>query len=324
MARVVVTGGGGFIGRHMVERFAVLPGFEVVCVQHSSLVPALDLSVATAQADLGSADACFELISRWQPDVVIHCASQPATAAVPLSAVNQNSAHWLLDAVSRERPSAHVVLFGSAAEYGLPLGEEPLREDHSCLAYTPYGRAKLAATEDAMYRARRENVRATVLRLFNVVGPGIGTHLPLGAFLARYVFGDRQVVKMGPIDAVRDFVAIGDVTEATVRAVERATFGEVINVCTGRGRSLRDLLLRMIELMGADVRIEGAPEAPATGLRLIVGDPGKCRSLLGFTPSADLDATLVQTFRQALATAATQEAPPAVPDVPSLVPDASR
>jgi nucleoside-diphosphate-sugar epimerase len=324
MARVVVTGGGGFIGRHMVERFAALPGFEVVCVQHASLVPALDLAVATTQADLGSPEACLALIGRWQPDVVIHCASEPVTTAAPLSAVNQSSAHWLLDAAARERPSAHVVLFGSAAEYGLPIGGQRLREDHSCFAYTPYGRAKLATTEDAMYRTRRGSVRATVLRLFNVVGPGIGTHLPLGAFLARYAYGDRRAVKMGPIDAVRDFVAIGDVAAAAVRAVETAAAGEVINVCTGRGRSLRELLLRMTQLMGLDVQIESAPEAPATGLQPIVGDPAKCQALLGFTPSADLDAALVQAFRHALAIAATHEAPPAVPDVPSLAPGAVR
>jgi nucleoside-diphosphate-sugar epimerase len=302
MTRVLITGGGGFIGRHLVERFAAAD-LDVVCVLHSALVPSLDLTVETTRADLDSAEACRELLRRWRPDVLIHAASRPITATGPLGALNQHSGHWMLDAAARESADTHVILFGSAAEYGIPAGEDRLRESDPCFAVSPYGRAKLAATEDAMERTRRGEVRATVLRPFNVIGPGIGGHLPLGAFLKRYAAADpvRRVVQTGPIDAARDFVAVTDVALAAERAIAAGTIGEVINVCTGEGRSLRELLARTMHLVGAKAEIDSTLEHPVSLPRPIVGDPEKCRALLGFVPSADLDRILIETWSDAMA-----------------------
>ncbi len=306
MARVLITGGGGFIGRHLVERFAAA-GFDVVCVLHSTLVPSLDLTVETIQADLDGAEPCRDLLRRWRPDVLVHAASRPITATGPLGALNQHSGRWMLDATATESPDTHLVLFGSAAEYGIPASDGRLRETDPCFAVSPYGRAKLAATEDAMERTRRGDVRATVLRPFNVVGPGVGAHLPLGAFLKRYAAADprRRVVQTGPADAARDFVAVTDVALAAERAVTGRAIGEVINVCTGEGHSLRDLLARMMHLVGVHAEIDSTLEHPASLPRPIVGDPAKCRALLGFVPSADLDRILIETWSDAMAQAQT-------------------
>jgi nucleoside-diphosphate-sugar epimerase len=92
---------------------------------------------------------------------------------------------------------------------------------------------------------------------------------------------------MGPLDAVRDFVALGDVLSAVERVIDRAVWGEVVNVCTGVGRPARSLLESVTAPLEGAVAIDEAVEAPG-GPTWSVGDPARCEARLGFRPSADL------------------------------------
>jgi GDP-4-dehydro-6-deoxy-D-mannose reductase len=94
-------------------------------------------------------------------------------------------------------------------------------------------------------------------------------------------------VPMGPLMALRDFVPVEDVLEAVERVIERQVWGEVINVCTGVGRTARALLGATVAQLGGRVAIDEAPSS-AQQLAWSVGDPSRCEALLGFRPSSDL------------------------------------
>jgi GDP-4-dehydro-6-deoxy-D-mannose reductase len=107
---------------------------------------------------------------------------------------------------------------------------------------------------------------------------------------------------MGPIDFVRDFVAVDDVVRAVECAAARSIAGEIVNICSGKGRTLRELLMQMTALAGAEVMIESSPGPTAASDGPIIGDPGKCRALLGFAPAANLDAALKAAWMHVMAT----------------------
>ncbi|MGH6769837.1 MAG: NAD-dependent epimerase/dehydratase family protein [Xanthobacteraceae bacterium] len=307
MTRILVTGAGGFIGAHIVARFAADPAFDVVRVLHQFAPPG-PRGMTTTKADLTNAEESGGLIRTWKPDIVVHAAGRAGVSEADIRRINEGAGRLLIENVAREAPRAHMIALGSAAEYGPPTDGQPMSEDHPCTPRSAYGRAKLAVTEDAMEHTRRGDIRATVLRLFNVVGPGVGKHLPLGAFFDRLIRSDRRhqraVVQMGPTDFVRDFVAVDDVVRAVERVVTGSIAGEVINVCSGKGRTLRELLMQTAALAGIEVAIESSTGQAVTGDQPIIGDPGKCRALLGFVPSADLDAALLAAWMQVMPTSA--------------------
>jgi GDP-4-dehydro-6-deoxy-D-mannose reductase len=303
MTRILVTGAGGFIGAHIVARFAADPAYEVVRIVHRA-DPGAAHALTSIPADLTDAEASLSVIRACKPDIVVHAAGRAEGSEAEIREANEGAGRLLAESIAHEAPHAHLIILGSSAEYGPPTNDLPMREDHPCNPRSAYGRAKLAVTQDAMERTRRGDIRATVLRPFNVVGPGIGGHLPLGAFLHRLAHSDRRppVVPMGPIDFVRDFIAVGDVVRAVERVVARAVVGEIVNVCSGKGRTLRELLTRMTALAKVDVTIDSRPGRGATGNRPVIGDPGKCRALLGFVPSSNLDEPLLAAWMQAIPT----------------------
>jgi GDP-4-dehydro-6-deoxy-D-mannose reductase len=304
MMRILVTGAGGFIGAHIVARFASDPGAEVVQVLHKSPPAPMVQAVAVARADLTDAEQSFTLVRTWKPNIVVHAAGRAYASDDDIRRINEGAGRLLIESVARATPDARMIILGSSAEYGTQTDDQPLREDRPCSPHTSYGRAKLAVTEEAMERTQRGDVRAVVLRPFNVIGPGIGKDLPLGAFLDRlaHAEGKPPRVKMGPIDFVRDFVAVDDVVRAVECAAARSIAGEIVNICSGKGRTLRELLMQMTALAGAEVMIESSPGPTAASDGPIIGDPGKCRALLGFAPAANLDAALKAAWMHVMAT----------------------
>jgi len=149
----------------------------------------------------------------------------------------------------------------------------------------------MATARPAFAEARRAGLRVAALRLFNVVSPAPQGEQAIAHFLrkaaaAAAVGPPPWRVRMGALDAVRDFVALDDVLRAVERVIDRGAWGEAINVCTGVGRPVRSL----IELVASGVRGEViVDEAPADiGVAWSVGDPRLCEAKLGFRPSADL------------------------------------
>jgi GDP-4-dehydro-6-deoxy-D-mannose reductase len=303
MKTLLVTGADGFIGTHVVRRLAATGSCRLVIVARRPPKNATTPGIERVQADLSDPAQVVDLIERWKPDVVIHAAGGRGRTDDEEWA-NVRMTQSLFDAIAAKAPNAHIVLFGSAAEYG-ETGETPVSETARCRPATTYGRTKLAITEEALARTRDGMLRATILRPFNVIGPGISATLAAASFLQQVKQGrmqdDAYLITMGARDAVRDFVAVDDLVTAIETLIERDLPGEIVNVCTGEGRTLDWLLTRMAKLGGAKVTFEVDAKHVATGQPSIsIGDPSKGQRMLGFTPSADLDATLLAMWNDAI------------------------
>ncbi|MFI6295678.1 NAD-dependent epimerase/dehydratase family protein [Nonomuraea sp. NPDC050790] len=241
-------GAAGFIGRHVR---AALGERDVVAVPRGRI----DLA-ASGHAELTG------LMYEVAPDVVINCAGATGGDPVTLARDNVVAVARLLATLAVAAPRAKYVQIGSSAEYGrVPMGP-PITEDAACDPLGAYGLAKLAGTE-LVRAAAADGLDASVLRVFNVIGPGAPPDsLPAKLALALRDGGDLVV---GGQDGYRDFVDVRDVAEAVASAaVADGPLPPVLNIGSGRATPVRELVSTLVEVARPGARVlPGAGPSPA-------------------------------------------------------------
>jgi nucleoside-diphosphate-sugar epimerase len=245
MMRALVIGGSGYLGAR-VYRAAAAAGLDVVTAGRRT---GLDLGAA-------GPSSIASVIADVAPDVVVNCAGATSGDLATLTAANVDGPAALVTALLRT-PAVRLVHLGSAAEYGRGPGEVPVREDEPARPLSPYGVTKLAGTR-LVELGRSAGLPAVVLRVFNPVGPGAPGHTLPGraaAELARAV-RDGDAVRLGGLDAVRDFVDVDDVAAAVLAAATGPLAQGVVNVGSGTAASARELVSTLVDVAGARVHVE--------------------------------------------------------------------
>ncbi len=297
MRLALVTGGAGFIGSHIV-RALLAEGFRVrVLDNFSSGRPENLAGLARTHLEVQEGDirdpAALQAALRGAVWVFHEAAfvSVPASMEDPLTchAVNGTGTVQVLEA-ARRAGVARVVLASSAAVYG-DSHAFPLRENLPPRPLSPYAASKAANELYARLYTAAFDLPVVALRYFNVYGPRQRPDSPYAAAIpifARRMLAGQPPTVFGDGGQRRDFVFVGDVAQANLRAAESpAAAGEVINICTGREVSLLELLAALRGLI---------PEAPppvfapprAGDIYRSVGDPAKAARLLGFRPQTPL------------------------------------
>jgi len=297
-ARVVVTGGAGFIGSHLVERLAA--NNEVTVVDLKGDAPnlaALKDRIAYVQGDVRKPSDLEDAFRRQE--YVFHLA---ALVSVPESfrdpvAVNETNVHGTL-AVMRAAKAAgvrRVTFASSCAVYG--GNAPPLREDAPLDLRSPYAVSKAAG--ELWCRLYHDLGLGTVaLRLFNVYGPRQSPEGPYGAVIPKFLSAALQgeaVWTYGDGEQTRDFVYAGDAAEAFDRAAtaEDAS-GEVINVGAGEPTSVNGLLAAVGDVLGKPLAA-GRRDPREGDIRASYADTAKMVRVLGFRPRVSLAQGLLAT-----------------------------
>lgn len=285
--RILVTGAGGFIGGLLSRRLAER-GDAALLACSRSLPPGM----AGARLDLLDTPALRRTLADFAPEVVLHAAGRTSGAASLMLRDNAVATAALCEAMAAETPQAGLLILGSAAQYGPSADRQPWRESDPCQPQDPYAISKHAAERCAMPWTGEGRPKVTALRLFNLVSADPGGGQVFANFLEKAVQAAAgpppRLVRMGPLDAIRDFVDIEAVWRVAAAVIERGVWGEVINVASGEGRSARDVIEATLLLAGGVVALEEPPASQGGGLAWSVGDPAKCEALLGFAPSGDL------------------------------------
>jgi GDP-4-dehydro-6-deoxy-D-mannose reductase len=309
--RTLITGISGFAGGHLAAR--VLQAGHEVCgtVQHPASVGRVLARLGTdrltadairvmAITDAGAVDA---VLRHFAPDIVFHLAgtatvggsdADPAT----VFAINALGTLHLLAAVRAHCPRARVVTVGSGSAYG-PLDAEakPMTEEDPFRPVSPYGASKAAADLVAHQWARAYGLDVVRVRPFNHIGPGQGLGFVCPDVARQLIAVERgarpPVVDVGNVDVVRDFTDVRDVVAGYVLAAERGEAGEAYNICSGVGRSVRELVQRMIRLCGVDVEMRIAPhQLRSADVPVAVGSPQKFQRATGWRPDVTLEQSL--------------------------------
>jgi nucleoside-diphosphate-sugar epimerase len=299
--KVLVTGGSGFIGSHLVGRL-LAEGFRVLAPHRDAEVPwrlaehAADRHLRLFEAtDLSELGGLAELIRGEKPDVVVHAAAygvQQQQFTDPCEAVRSNvlGTTVLAEACGRARTGL-VVYLGTALEYQAQPG--PITEEVPLRPAGLYGATKAAAWTMADFYARVHGLPLVTLRAFSSFGPRENS-TKLIPYLIDCALNDRPLRLQTP-EHVRDYVYVADVAEAVAWAVRgRLRAGHVYNVATGRGHTVRETAELVYRLLKVPFPRSTAAATPGRGPDSLVGDPGKLRRL-GWEPR--------YTFEQGLAEA---------------------
>jgi nucleoside-diphosphate-sugar epimerase len=190
-----------------------------------------------------------------------------------------------------------VIHAGSCSEYDRVDQPALMTEDTPCHPSTPYGAAKLAATEWGRTLAARLGVPFVTLRLFGVYGPGESPHRIIPAVRAK--LAAREPVELTHGNQVRDLTYVDDLCEALTRALDAdLPTGGVYNVCSGVGVSIRSVCLSVCRALGAspELLLFGAKPLRPGELEWVVGDPSRFGTVTGWQASTSLDAGVARTL----------------------------
>jgi nucleoside-diphosphate-sugar epimerase len=311
MLRVVVTGARGFLGSQIAGALSRRADIELVrFVRPDARARGGDShDVGVDLTDEKDTGAAFRAV---KPDAVVHAAGLVHGTPSQLFRANTVTAVVVADAILKECPTAIVTALGSAAEYGRPVDGEPLSERDPCRPVTPYGHAKLAASKYLMAAAER-GLRCNVIRVFNPVGEVNSQQQVIGAFIAKaaaLIDAPSRIIRLGRLDAVRDFVALDDVLTLVVRLVEDRVSGELVNACSGQGQRVRDLVRFLIAISKRDYTVEEQGDPPGQP-DIVVGDPTQFLALAGIAAPSSVRETLAKAWLRATKAHVTGQPSPA-------------
>ena len=305
--RVLVTGGAGFIGSHLVDRL-LDAGAEVVAVDNFFLGKRRNLRDAKAKnrwleivyEDAADATAMRELIERHEIREVYNL----ATKALEYSfdnprgayAVNTDIALTLLELLRKEHYE-RLIHVSSSEVFGTALSR-PMPEDHPRNPTTTYAAGKAGADLAVQSYVRSFGVDARIVRPFNNYGPRQNAGAYAGVVpktIQRLMRGEPPILH-GDGSQGRDFVYVEDVAEGLMAvATCDAARGEEFNIASGFETPIKELLGALCEIAGFDGEWVREPRRTAD-VDHHVGDAARLRDVVGFTPPTDLKEGLRRTY----------------------------
>jgi UDP-glucose 4-epimerase len=303
--KALVTGGAGFIGSNLVDAL-VARGDEVTVVDNlatgrrENLEDALQNGATLEEVDIREAEAVGDVVGRTKPDVIFHLAAQidvRKSVADPANdaRINVEGTINVLSAAQAHGVGRFVNTSSGGAIYG--EGRQiPAPEDHPIAPEAPYGLSKFCAEQYCEIFTRLHGLSTVSLRYGNVYGP---RQDPLGeagvvAIFCGHLLDGAKATIFGDGKQTRDYVYVGDVVDANLRAADSDVAGP-INIGLGEEKSVLDIVAVLNEYAPDGFEPEHAPERPGEVQRIAL-DPSRAREELGWEAKVDLTEGLKRTL----------------------------
>lgn len=287
----LVTGASGFVGQHLV-RFLWDQGIKAFTLGKKPVSGA-------GHFDLECTDNIEQFCSIYReisPDYVFHLAGTCNTKSIKeFYNINVVYSATLLEALIREgSPNTRVLIVGSAAEYGLVDSHNfPVQETHFPRPNNHYGISKLSQTLYCSAFADLHKIPMVIVRPFTILGPGMPPHLAVGSFVKQINDIKEKngigYVRTGSLNTCRDFISVNDFIKICWCLINKKdAFGKIVNVCSGKAVSIKNILEFAIHQSGLKIEIRKQKDLfRKIDFPIYFGDNSRMLSLLGgfsFTP----------------------------------------
>jgi GDP-4-dehydro-6-deoxy-D-mannose reductase len=297
----------GFVGSHLTDYLVSRDDVEIYGTHRwrsrMENVEHLRGRIHFVECDLRDAGAVHRMMASVRPDRAFHLAAQsyvPTSWLSPAETINGNVACQLnlFEAVRDLGLETRFQIAGSSEEYGFVRKDElPIREENPLRPLSPYAVSKVAQDLLAYQYWMSYRLHTVRTRGFNHTGPRRG-EVFMTSNLARQIAeiekGAREaVVWVGNLEAVRDFTDVRDMVRAYWLALERGEPGEVYNLCSGRGYTVRNVLETLLGLTATRVEVREDPERlRPSDVQILLGDCSRFRQATGWRPTIPFEVTL--------------------------------
>jgi GDP-4-dehydro-6-deoxy-D-mannose reductase len=305
--RVLITGVTGFVGSHLADSLVARPGIEVFGSHRwrsrMENIDHLRGRLTLVECDLRDPGAVRRLLATVRPDRIFHLAAQsyvPSSWTSPAETITGNVTCQLnlLEAIRDSGLSTRIHVAGSSEEYGLVHKDElPIREENPLRPLSPYAVSKVTQDYLAYQYWMSHRVHTVRTRGFNHTGPRRGDVFVTSNFarqIAEIEKGLREpVVRVGNLEAIRDFTDVRDMVRAYWLALERGEPGQVYNICSGRGYTVRQVLDLLLGLASVHVDVQEDPDRlRPSDVEVLLGDCTRFQRITGWKPTIPFEVTL--------------------------------
>ncbi len=307
MERVLITGADGFVASHLIAELdrEVACGIAGIGLKSEPLADAglLDYRVL----DMTGYEPLQELLAEIRPDAVFHLAAMPSVALSwqdPWSTykVNVLGQVNLMEAIRKLGLETSFHIACSSEEYGkVRPGEMPMVERMPFNPCSHYAVSKVTQEVLGLMYHQAFAWRVLVTRGFNQAGPGQAPDFVISSFARQIALIEagvcEPVMKVGNLEAKRDFMDVRDTVRAYRMVMEHGAGGASYNVCSGRAYAVSEILDKLLGISGADIRVERDPgRQRPSDIPLLLGDNTKLREETGWEPLIGIDETLSDTL----------------------------
>lgn len=309
--RILITGATGFVGSHLIEFLLRLKDegddLEIYgCRRRRSdmgNVQHVAAEVRWVELELTDPHSVQHAVEEVEPDVIHHLAGQtfvPTSFKAPQETLMVNGVGTvnLLEAVRRAEVDPVIHTCGTSEEYGLVHPDEvPVKETNPLRPLSPYGVSKVVEDLISQQYYRSYGIKTVITRAFNHEGPRRHEAFVTSNFAKQIVEIEKglrpPVVRVGNLEAVRDYTDVRDIVKAYWLAAQKCNYGEPYNICSGRGWKIRDVLNTLLEISSGEAKVEVDPSRlRPSDVPLLVGDCTKFREKTGWKPEIPFEKTL--------------------------------
>jgi GDP-4-dehydro-6-deoxy-D-mannose reductase len=293
MSKVLISGATGFLGTQ-IRKDCRKNGIEHICLTTNKLWSEEENFIFLDQY---SPSELAKILYQHKPSLIYQCASvngsQPSDS---LYHINHRIIYSFLEAirVSALR-SCKIIQISSSAVYGCSSSQE-IAETDDPLPLSHYGLSKLQNEQLCEYYERVHGIKSIIIRLFNLIGPGLSEIFFAGKLAKAVVQAEQNriaTIETGSLDSSRDFLDVRDASEALLLLVNSEIDSGIFNLCSGKEVQLRRLAQRLQELGLAPLEIRENQITGSSGLILRQrGKSEKIKSALSWKPQIGLDESL--------------------------------
>lgn len=306
MKKVLITGITGFAGSHLVE-LLIKQGYRVFgSVRPRSKTENIDhlrTKIRLFDADILDSHSVYDMVKIVKPDYIFHLAAQsfvPTSWVSPANTLEINviGTIHLFEAVRKVEVNPVIQIACSSEEYGLVKKSElPVKEENSLRPLSPYAVSKVAVDMLGYQYFKSYGMRIIRTRAFNHTGPRRGESFASSNFakqIAEIEKGRKEpVLLVGNLEAKRDFTDVRDIVRGYLLAIQKGEPGEVYNLCSGKSRSIKEVLDLLLGMSKIRVRVKkDKTRLRPSDLSILEGDYSKFKKKTGWEPTIPFEKTL--------------------------------